>query len=287
LRFALDGDDVHTHPVPNSRAKNITSNGRSSSMTILAINGDEIFFSEHGAGDGVILVHGFAASTQENWIKAGWVQMLTRAQRRVAAIDLIGHGQSAKPHEPEAYSLGRMADDVLGVVEHLGVKKPDLIGFSLGARVVLELLRRRGDRFLLGVLCGVGETLINPRAERDPATLAAAMEAPSAEAVGDDMARRFRLFAEGQGQDLKALAACVRGLEANAAPWTRATLGEIKNEMLIVAGAGDELAGAPEPLAAAFPNAKAKRIPGCGHMDCLTQPMLKAAVMDFLAGVPD
>jgi pimeloyl-ACP methyl ester carboxylesterase len=256
-------------------------------MTTLAINGDEIFFSDQGTGDGVILVHGFAASTQENWVKAGWVQMLTRAGRRVVAIDLVGHGQSAKPHEPEAYSLARMADDVLGVVEHLAIKKPDLIGFSLGARVVLELLRRRGDRFLLGVLCGVGETLVNPREERDPAVLAAAMAAPSADAVGDDMAKRFRLFAEGQGQDLRALAACVRGLSASAAPWTRATMGEIKNEMLIVAGTGDDLAGAPEPLAAAFPNAKAKRIPGCGHMDCLTQPMFKAAVMDFLAGVPD
>jgi pimeloyl-ACP methyl ester carboxylesterase len=287
LRFALDGDDVHTQLVPNSGARNITSNGRSPAMTILAINGDEIFFSEQGAGDGVILVHGFAASTQENWVKAGWVQMLTRAGRRVVAIDLVGHGQSAKPHAPVAYSLGRMADDVLAVVEHLGVKKPDLIGFSLGARVVLELLRRRGDRFLLGVLCGVGETLITPREERDPAMLAAAMEAPSAEALGDDMARRFRLFAEAQGQDLKALAACARGLGANLTPWSRAMLAEIKNEMLIVAGAGDDLAGPPEPLAAAFPNAKAKRIPGCGHMDCLTQPMLKAAVMDFLAGIPD
>lgn len=234
-----------------------------------------------------MLVHGFAASTQENWGKAGWVSMLTRANRRVVTIDLRGHGRSAKLYEPADYSLTAMANDVLAVVEHLQIKKPDLIGFSLGARVTLELLRQRGDRFLLGVLCGVGDQLVNPRADRDAAAFPAAMEAASADQITDDMARRFRLFAEAQGQDLKALAACTRGLNANAVGWSRETLAAIKNETLVVAGSGDDLAGSPDALAAYFPNAKGKRIPGCGHMDCLTQPMFKAAVMDFLAGVPD
>lgn len=256
-------------------------------MTSFAIAGGEIAYSDQGGGDGVVLVHGFAASAQENWVKAGWIQMLTRAQRRVVAIDLRGHGQSTKFRQASDYSLAAMAGDVLAIVEHLQIKKPDLIGFSLGARVVLELLRTRGDRFLLGVLCGVGDALVNPREERDPEAFAKAMEATSADAVGDDMARRFRLFAEAQGQDLGALAACSRGLAAMGRPWTRELLGGIQNEMLVVAGSGDDLAGAPEGLAACFPNAKAKRIPGCGHMDCLTQPMFKAAVMDFLAGLPD
>ena len=179
-----------------------------------------------------------------------------------------------------------MAKDVLAVVEHLQIKKPDLIGFSLGARVVLELLIQRGDRFLLGVACGVGELLINPKVERDPEIGAMAMEAASADDVADDLAKRFRMFAEAQGQDLKALAAVSRGF-ASTPPWTAERLAQIKNEMLIVAGSGDDLAGAPEGLARVFANAKAKRIPGCGHMDCLTQPMFKAAVMDFLAGIPD
>ena len=180
-----------------------------------------------------------------------------------------------------------MASDGLAVVEHLQITKPDLIGFSLGARVVLELLRRRGDRFLLGAVCGVGDLLINPRMNRDPEAFPAAMKAASADQVTDDMARRFRLFAEGQGQDLRALAACTRGLNASGAGWAGETLAAVKNEMLVVAGSGDDLAGSPEALAACFPNAKGKRIAGCGHMDCLTQPMFKAAVMDFLAGVPD
>ena len=255
-------------------------------MTTLAINGLEIFFTDQGEGDALILVHGFAASSEENWAKAGWLSMLTRARRRVVALDLRGHGKSGKPHNPQDYSIAAMAEDVLALTEHLQLKKPDLIGFSLGARVVIEALRRRGERFLLGVLCGVGDFLVNPREGRDPEVGARAMEAASADEISDDMAKRFRLFAEAQGQDLKALAAVSRGL-ATTPPWTPAVLSQVKNETLIVAGSGDDLAGPPEPLARYFPNAKAKRIPGCGHMDCLTQPMFKAAVMDFLAGVPD
>ena len=219
-------------------------------MAVLSVGGVEISYSDQGVGDGVVLVHGFAASTQENWGKAGWISMLTRANRRVVAIDLRGHGQSAKLYDPAAYSLGLMASDVLAVVEHLQIKKPDLIGFSLGARVVLELLRRRGDRFLLGALCGVGDLLINPRMNRDPEAFPAAMKAASADQVTDDMARRFRLFAEGQGQDLRALAACTRGLNASGAGWAGETLAAVKNEMLVVAGSGDDLAGSPEALAA-------------------------------------
>jgi pimeloyl-ACP methyl ester carboxylesterase len=256
-------------------------------VAVLGVGGVDISYTDQGSGDGVVLVHGFAASTQENWSKAGWVSMLTRANRRVVTVDLRGHGASAKLYDPAAYALSIMANDVLAVVEHLQIKKPDLIGFSLGARVVLELLRQRGDRFLLGVLCGVGDLLINPRTDRDPEAFPAAMEAASADQVTDDMARRFRLFAEAQAQDLKALAACTRGLNASSAGWPRETLAAIKNETLVVAGSSDDLAGSPEALAACFPNAKGKHIPGCGHMDCLTQPMFKAAVMDFLAGIPD
>lgn len=256
-------------------------------MSGLEINGAAISYIDQGEGDAVVLVHGFAASTAENWERSGWISMLVRAKRRVVALDLRGHGNSAKSYVPGDYSFGVFARDVIALVDHLKLKKPDLIGFSLGARVVLQCLLSAPEKFLLGVLCGVGELLLNPPADRDPEEFARAMEAPSADAVGDDMARRFRLFAEGQGQDLKALAACSRGLNANARGWSAAELGAIKHETLVVAGTGDDLAGAPEPLARAFPNAKAVRVPGCGHMDCLIQPMFKGAVMDFLAGLPN
>ena len=102
------------------------------------------------------------------------------------------------------------------------------------------------------------------------------------------MAKRFRMFAEGAGPGFEGACRVRARLRTRWRGRGRARCWPaIKNETLVIAGSGDDLAGAPEPLAACFPNAKAKRIPGCGHMDCLTQPMFKAAVMDFLAGVPD
>lgn len=244
-----------------------------------------LHYVDQGAGDGVILVHGFAASAEENWGRSGWISMLTRANRRVVALDLRGHGHSAKSHDPAAYTIEALAGDVFRLSQQLSLKKPDLIGFSLGARIVLRLLSAHPDSFLLGVLCGAGGRWLEPSA-RDPNLLPAAFEVEDANGVTDDMARRFRQFADAQGQDRLALAALGRGLAARADKLDREGLGAIRNEVFVAAGRNDELAGDPYPLAAAFGRGKSAIIPGCGHMDCLVQPMFKGAVMDFLAGQP-
>src|SRR5581483_1122143 len=52
----------------------------------------------------VLLVHGFASSFERNWREPGWVDLLADAGRSVIEVDLLGHGNAAKPHEPEAYA---------------------------------------------------------------------------------------------------------------------------------------------------------------------------------------
>lgn len=252
-------------------------------MPVLTRDGFELAFEARGSGDAVILVHGFAASASENWHRSGWTNMLDRAQRRVVTVDLRGHGQSQKSDRPQDYAIAAFADDVVALADHLALKKPDLIGFSLGARVVLEVLRRHGSRFLLGVAIGGGGRWLEPQG-RDPEILPRAMEAEDPSQITDMMARQFRLFADGQGQDRASLAACARGLAKEGLRLESDALARIGNEMLVVAGAADELAGDPGPLAQALGQAKGVRVPGCGHMDCLVQPMVKGAVMDFLDG---
>lgn len=242
-----------------------------------------LHYTDQGSGDGVVLIHGFAASAEENWGRSGWVSMLTRAQRRVVTLDLRGHGLSAKSHDRAAYSIEAFADDVWRLTRQLDLKKPDLIGFSLGARVVLNLLATYPDKYLLGVLCGAGGRWLEP-SSRDPNALSAAFEAEDVSAITDDMARRFRQFADGQGQDRLALAAVGRGLAQRADRLDRDALAAIRNEVFVVAGRSDELAGDPYPLAAALGRAKSAIVSGCSHMDCLVQPMFKGAVMDFLTG---
>jgi pimeloyl-ACP methyl ester carboxylesterase len=242
-----------------------------------------LHFTDQGEGDGVVLIHGFAASAEENWGRSGWVSMLVRAKRRVVTLDLRGHGLSAKSHDPAAYAIDAFAGDVWRLTRQLDLKKPDLIGFSLGARVVLKLLSDYPESFLLGVLCGAGGRWLEP-SSRDPNVLPAAFEIEDASGVSDDMARRFRQFADAQGQDRLALAAVGRGLAARADKLDPSALAAIRNEVFVAAGRNDELAGDPFPLADALGRGKSAIVPGCGHMDCLVQPMFKGAVMDFLAG---
>jgi pimeloyl-ACP methyl ester carboxylesterase len=95
------------------------------------------------------------------------------------------------------------------------------------------------------------------------------------------MLRSFRRFADEQGEDRLALAALARAADA---PIGRADVSKIAAETLVVAGARDELAGAPEELAAVIRGARALSIPGCDHFSVIGHALFKAAVFDFLDG---
>ena len=93
----------------------------------------------------VVLLHGFATSSARTWWENGWLDLLKEAGREPVAIDILGHGNADKPHDPAAYA------DLEGwVAERLPDGPLDAIGFSLGARLLLGVgLNLRGIlRFL-------------------------------------------------------------------------------------------------------------------------------------------
>ena len=79
----------------------------------------EIAFLDEGEGEPIVLVHGFASNKEVNWVYPGWVSTLTRAGRRVIALDDRGHGASTKLYDPAAYHSGLMAEDVRALIDHL------------------------------------------------------------------------------------------------------------------------------------------------------------------------
>src|SRR5580704_8448815 len=85
----------------------------------------------------VFLVHGFATNRDENWKRLGWYAAFERKNYRVVALDLRGHGESAKPHDPAAYSREATLADIVGLMDHLGLGQVDLMGYSMGARLAL------------------------------------------------------------------------------------------------------------------------------------------------------
>lgn len=79
--------------------------------------GVQIVYDDVGEGPPVVLLHGFASNRRVNWEGPGWYDALLEAGRRVIGLDCRGHGESSAPHDPAAYGIDVMADD-LAAVEH-------------------------------------------------------------------------------------------------------------------------------------------------------------------------
>ena len=235
-----------------------------------------------GPGDGrpMILVHGFATNRAENWRRLGWYGALERRRMRTVALDLRGHGESEKPHDPTLYGRETLAGDVLALMDHLGIARAHILGFSLGARVALAAALKAPERFATLSLGGVGETLLEPRAAAGH-PMAEAMEAADAQSIAEPMLKSFRQFADAQGEDRLALAALARAQET---PIARDRLAGLPVPVLVVAGARDSLAGDPHPLAKVFPDGRAVRVPGVDHFSIIAHALFKASVFDFLDG---
>ena len=114
-------------------------------------------------------------------------------------------------------------------------------------------------------------------------TIAEALEAPALADVTDPTAYLFRAFAEQTKSDLHALAACMRGSRQTL---SRSELAAVAVPVMVAVGENDPIAGAPEPLAALIPGAKALVIPGRDHMLAVGDRVFKSAVVDFLAQRP-
>ena len=247
------------------------------------MHGDvEIAFLDEGQGEPIVLVHGFASNKEVNWVYPGWVSTLTRAGRRVIALDNRGHGASTKLYDPAAYHSGIMAEDVLALIDHLDLPRADVMGYSLGARITALLAVAHRERVRSAVLGGLGIHLVDG-AGLPPQTIAAALEAPTRGAVVDPVGHMFRAFAEQTRSDLRALAACIRGSRQTL---DRDEISRIALPLLVAAGDKDQIAGSPEQLAALVPGGQGLVIPGRDHMLAVGDRVFKQGVLDFLARRP-
>ena len=73
-------------------------------MSSFNAGGVRIAYEDQGDGAPLILVHGFAASFETNWVAPGWGDRCVAEGRRVVGLDCRGHGASEKPHDPSAYA---------------------------------------------------------------------------------------------------------------------------------------------------------------------------------------
>jgi pimeloyl-ACP methyl ester carboxylesterase len=241
-------------------------------------DGVEIAFLDEGDGEPIVLVHGFASTAEVNWVHPGWVATLTRAGRRVIALDNRGHGASSKLYDPAAYHSVRMADDVRALLDHLEIDRADVMGYSMGARITAFFALAYPARLRRAVLGGLGIRLVEGVGL--PESIAEALEAPSLADVHDPTGRTFRAFAEQTKSDLAALAACIRGSRQ---VLTRDEVATIHAPVLVAVGSKDKVAGSASELAALLPAGRALDILGRDHMLAVGDKMFKEAVLKFLA----
>jgi len=241
-------------------------------------NGDvEIAYLDEGEGEPVVLVHGFASTKEVNWVNPGWVATLTRGGRRAIALDNRGHGASSKLYDPAAYHSALMAGDVHALMDHLGIARADVMGYSMGARIAAFLAVDHPECVRSVVIGGLGIRLVGGVGL--PVNIAEALEAPSLADIADPTGRTFRSFAEQTRSDLKALACCIRGSRQTL---SREQVAAIAAPVLVAVGTRDEVAGSAEELAALIPGARHLPIPERDHMLAVGDKVFKQGVLDFL-----
>ena len=114
--------------------------------------GVRIRYVEEGEGAPVVLLHGYTSDLEDQWIESGVLRALAR-DHRVIAFDARGHGKSGKPHDPQAYGV-EMARDVVRLLDHLDIAKAHIVGYSMGAHILAQLLTLHPERMLTATLGG-------------------------------------------------------------------------------------------------------------------------------------
>ncbi|MCV0369060.1 alpha/beta hydrolase [Filomicrobium sp.] len=247
-------------------------------MQTFQSDGVEIAYLDEGHGPPILLVHGFASNVAMNWAATNWLTTLTKAGRRVIAIDNRGHGQSEKLYDTAQYGAPLMAEDCRRLLDHLQIERADVMGYSMGARICAFLALAHPTRVHAAIFAGLGFNMVRGMAGTGP--IAHALEADSIDDVANPTARTFRAFAEQTKSDLKALAACIR---SSRAPITREDIARISCPVLVAVGSDDVIGGSAVELAKLIPGAEAYEIAGRDHMKAVGDAGYKKAVLEFLS----
>jgi pimeloyl-ACP methyl ester carboxylesterase len=256
-------------------------------------SGVRIRYVEQGAGEPIVLIHGNGGSLQ-GWIDSGILPNLAR-DYRVIAIDARGHGKSGKPHDARAYGR-EMGLDVVRLLDHLGIRRAHIVGYSMGANITATLLTSHPDRFITATLGGAAgrfrwSAADTARAEQEASEkerecvsrtqirrLAAVGQPPPSD---EDIKKRSEACMADSNQDRFALAALHRALPAQAITPEQAKA--VKVPTLGVVGSLDPYLAAFRELKTLRPAMTLVVIDGATHGTAMRQPEFIAAVRDFLA----
>jgi 3-oxoadipate enol-lactonase len=259
----------------------------------ITVGGVELAVEVRGEGGAVLLVHGFPFD------RTMWRHQLAGLSRwKRIAPDLRGMGESS-PGGGE-YSMTRYADDLIAVLDAVGVGQAVVCGLSMGGYILFDLLRRYPDRVRAAVLCDTRPQADTAEARRNRDELIALAEERGADAVAERLLPGLLAPATLADQPevmtqcremarRSSVAGIVGALRAmRERPDSTSLLSTIRVPTLVVVGAEDRATppAVAEAMAQAIPGARCAVIPGAGHVAPLEQPLATGRVLaDFLEGL--
>ena len=234
------------------------------------VNGISLYYATIGRGPPVVLLHGGLANS-DYW--GNQVRVLL-PRHTVILMDSRGHGRSTRDSRPYGYDL--MADDVAGLLDTLHIRRADVVGWSDGAILGLDLAIRHPDRVgkIFAFAANTVTSGVQEGVEKNP-TFARYIER-----AGHEYARLSATPA--QYDEFVAQISKMWNTEPN---WTDAQLQSIKTPVLVVDGDHDEAIkrAHTEYIAATIPGAGLLILPNVSHFAFLQDPVLfDDALLHFL-----
>ena len=241
-------------------------------------DGLNLAWTETGSPNGrpTLVLHGFLASAQLNWIDPGLASAMASTGRRIILPDLRGHGQSEAPTSPAAYPKDALPQDQEVLLAQLGMTDFDLVGYSLGARTAVRMLARGHSRPTKVFLGGMGEAGITTVGTRKDYFEDGIKNGPNAKDARAGTYIQTILKQRGMSPE------AALGVLSTQVSTSREVLTTIKTPVLVVNGDQDRDNGDPMALAAALGNATCQLVPG-NHLSAVAEPAFRDALVAFLS----
>jgi pimeloyl-ACP methyl ester carboxylesterase len=235
-----------------------------------AVNGISVYYAVYGSGAPVILLHGGLANANYwgNQIRA------LALHRTVIVMDSRGHGRSTRDARPYGYDL--MADDVVGLLDFLKIPKADVVGWSDGGILGLDLAIRHKDRVgkIFAFAANTVPSGVKDDVEKNPTFAGFIKRAGGEYAAMSTTPKEYEAFVEQ-----------ISKMWASEPNWTDAQLKAITAPVLVVDGDHDEAIKREhtEYIAATIPGAGLLILPNASHFAFLQDPdLFSFAVLHFL-----
>ncbi|SMQ61735.1 Pimeloyl-ACP methyl ester carboxylesterase [Devosia lucknowensis] len=233
-------------------------------------DGVRVWFGDYGRGPAVILAHGGMGNAGNFGHQ---VPALLDAGYRVIAIDSRGHGRS--DWDGGAFSYAQFADDALAILDHLGIERAALVGWSDGACTGLALAKAHPER-VAGVFyfaCNVDASGSRPFVMTD--TIGRCLERHKKDyAALSPYPARF-----------EAMSAALQVMQRTQPDYSRADLAAIDVPVTVAWAEADEfiLPDHARYIARTIPGARLVELPDVTHFAPVQRPaQFNAAVLDFL-----